>query len=107
MSDEPGFRSPFGDIAPTLATYTDDVLFGDVWKRPGLSPRDRSMVTVTALIASYRINELPFHVKYALQNGVTRDEIVEMITHLAFYAGWPTASTAVGIVRKAFAEIGD
>ena len=105
MSDKPAFRSPFGDIAPALATYTDDVLFGDLWKRPGLSPRDRSMVTVTTLIASYRINELPFHVKYALQNGVTRDEIVEVITHLAFYAGWPTASTAVGIVRKVFEEI--
>jgi 4-carboxymuconolactone decarboxylase len=105
MSDKPAFRSPFGDIAPALAAYTDDVLFGDLWKRPALSPRDRSMVTVTTLIASYRINELPFHVKYALQNGVTRDEIVEVITHLAFYAGWPTASTAVSIVRKVFEEI--
>lgn len=103
MSDK--FRSPFGDIAPALAHYTDEVLFGDLWKRAELSPRDRSLVTVTTLIASYRINELPFHVKYALQNGVTREEIVEIITHLAFYAGWPTASTAVGIVRKVFAEI--
>ena len=106
MADEPtNARKNFGDIAPHLAEITDKVLFGDVWKRPGLSPRDRSMVTVTALIASYRINELPFHVKYALQNGVTRDEIVEVITHLAFYAGWPTASTAVGIVRKVFEDI--
>ena len=99
------FRSPFGDIAPALAHYTDEVLFGDLWKRDALSPRDRSLVTVTALIAGYRINELPFHVKYALGNGVTREEIVEIITHLAFYAGWPTAGTAVGIVRKVFAEI--
>jgi 4-carboxymuconolactone decarboxylase len=105
MSEKPAFRSPFGDIAPALASYTDNVLFGDVWKRPGLSPRDRSLVTVTTLIAQYRVNELPFHVKYALQNGVTREEIVELITHLAFYAGWPTASTAVGIVRKVFSEI--
>ena len=105
MSDKPAFRSPFGDIAPALAIYTDDVLFGDLWKRPGLSPRGRSVVTITTLIASYRINELPFHVKYALQNGVTRDEIVELITHLAFYAGWPTASTAVCIVRKVFEDI--
>jgi 4-carboxymuconolactone decarboxylase len=81
-------------------------LFGDVWKRPGLSPRDRSLITVATLIALYRTNELPFHLKYALQNGVTRDELAEMITHLAFYAGWPVASTAVGIVRKIFEEAG-
>ncbi len=104
MSDKPAFRSPFGDIAPALAGYTDDVLFGDVWKRPALSPRDRSLVTVSSLIAQYRINELPFHLKLALQNGVTRDELVEVITHLAFYSGWPTASTAIGILRKVFAE---
>jgi 4-carboxymuconolactone decarboxylase len=103
MSDKP-FRSPFGDIAPALAGYTDDVLFGDVWKRPGLSPRDRSLVTITALIALYRTNELPFHLKLALQNGVTREEIVEVTTHLAFYAGWPVASTAIGIIRKVFDE---
>lgn len=96
------FRSPFGDVAPALASYTDDVLFGDVWERPGLSPRDRSLITVASLIALYRTNELPFHLKYALQNGVTRDELVEMITHLAFYAGWPAASTAVGAARTVF-----
>ncbi|HWE99047.1 MAG TPA: carboxymuconolactone decarboxylase family protein [Caulobacteraceae bacterium] len=105
MSDQPPpFRSPFADVAPALARYTDDVLFGDVWKRPGLSPRDRSLITVTTLIALYRTGELPFHLKYALQNGVTRDELVEVITHLAFYAGWPPASTAVGIARKVFEE---
>jgi len=106
VTDKPAHRSPFGDIAPALAGYTDDVLFGDIWKRPGLSPRDRSLITVTTLIALYRTNELPFHLKYALQNGVTRDELVEMIIQLAFYAGWPTASTAVGIVRKVFEEVG-
>ena len=107
MTDNPTIhRSPFGDIAPALAGYTDDVLFGDVWKRPGLSPRDRSLITVATLIALYRTNELPFHLKYALRNGVTRDELVEMITHLAFYAGWPSASTAVGIARKVFEEPG-
>lgn len=105
MANQPSkHQSPFGDIAPALATYTDDVLFGDVWKRPGLSARDRSLITVTTLIALYRSNELPFHLKLALKNGVTREELVEVITHLAFYAGWPVASTAVAIARKVFEE---
>ncbi len=99
-------KSPFGDIAPALGDYTDTVLFGDVWKRPQLSPRDRSLVTVSSLISQYRINELPFHLKFALENGVTREELIEAITHLAFYAGWPTASTAVGIARRVFSEQG-
>lgn len=96
--------NPFADIAPALADYTDNVLFGDVWKRPGLSPRDRSLVTVASLVALYRINELPFHLKRALENGVTRDELIEAITHLAFYSGWPTASTALPIAKRAFEE---
>jgi 4-carboxymuconolactone decarboxylase len=107
MTDQPPpFRSPFADVAPALAGYTDDVLFGDVWKRPGLSPRDRSLITVATLVALYRENELPTHLELALQNGVTRDELVELITHLAFYAGWPTAATAVGVARKVFEETG-
>ena len=105
MSDQPtGGQKAFGDVAPALAAYTDEVLFGDVWKRPGLSPRDRSLITVAALIAGYRQNELPFHLKFALQNGVTREELAEIVTHLAFYAGWPCASTATGIMRKVFSE---
>jgi 4-carboxymuconolactone decarboxylase len=98
-------RTPFSDIAPALGEYTDKVLFGDVWKRPGLSPRDRSLVTVASLVSLYRTNELPFHLKKALENGVTRDELIEVITHLAFYAGWPTASSAIAIARKAFEEV--
>src|ERR1700734_1576217 len=97
-------RNPFADIAPALADYTDRVLFGDVWKRPGLSPRDRSLITVTNLISLYRINELPFHMKKALENGVTRDELIEVITHLAFYSGWPTAASAIPIAQRIFDE---
>ena len=97
-------RAPWSDIAPHLTVITDAVLFDDIWRRPGLSPRDRSLVTVAALVALYRTNELPFHLGKALENGVTRDEIVETITHLAFYSGWPTAGTAVGIARNVFAK---
>lgn len=96
----------FGDVAPALAEVTDNVLFDNIWKRPGLKSRDRSLVTITSLISLYRINELPYHLKLAMQNGVTRDEIIEVITHLAFYSGWPTASTALGIARKVFEEAG-
>jgi 4-carboxymuconolactone decarboxylase len=107
MTETPApHRSPYGDIAPALAEYTDEVLFGDLWKRPGLSPRDRSLVTVATLVAQYRINEMPFHLNHALENGVTRDELIETITHLAFYAGWPAASTAIGIARRVFDEQG-
>jgi 4-carboxymuconolactone decarboxylase len=96
--------SPLAATAPALAGYTEKVLFGDVWKRPGLSPRDRSLITVASLVSLYRVNEMPFHIKKALENGVTQEEIVELITHLAFYAGWPTANTAVPIAQRAFDE---
>jgi len=105
MIDQSRTRSPFGDIAPALAEITDDVLFGNVWERSGLSARDRSLVTVASLISLYRTNELPFHLTRALENGVTRDELAEVVTHLAFYSGWPTASSAIGILRKVFAEV--
>ncbi len=100
-------QKAYNDIAPALADYTDNVLFGDVWKRPGLSPRDRSLITISALVALYRVNELPYHVKLGLENGLGREEIVETITHLAFYAGWPAANTAVTIARKVFADAGN
>jgi 4-carboxymuconolactone decarboxylase len=95
-----------GDIAPKLAQLTDSVLFGDVWARPGLSRRDRSLVTVSALIAMNRPDQLRSHLALALENGVSRDELVEAITHLAFYAGWPNAVTAVTVAREVFAASG-
>ena len=105
MTNKPtGGRKAFGDIAPALGEYTDKVLFGEVWERPGLSKRDRSLITVATLVALYRTNELPFHLNRAIENGVTKDELIELITHLAFYSGWPTASTAIAIARKVFAE---
>jgi 4-carboxymuconolactone decarboxylase len=91
-----------GDVAPKLAELTDDVLFGDVWERPGLVKRDRSLITVAALIALNRPEQLRSHVQLARQNGVTETELVETITQLAFYAGWPNAITAVGIAREVF-----
>lgn len=97
-------KGPFADVAPALAGYTDNVLFGDVWKRKELSPRDRSLITVACLISLYRTNEMPFHFQRALENGVTREELIEVITHLAFYAGWPTANTAIPIARRVFDE---
>ncbi len=106
MAEPAAPRNPFAEVAPALAEYTDKVLFGDVWKRPGLSPRDRSLVTVASLVALYRMNELPFHLKRALENGVSRDELVEAITHLAFYAGWPVASTALPIAKRVFDDAG-
>ena len=97
-----------GDVAPKLAELTDDVLFGDIWERPGLAKRDRSLITVAALVALYRTNELPGHLRRALDNGVSRDELVELITHLAFYAGWPTAMSAMTAAKEIFAaaEVG-
>jgi 4-carboxymuconolactone decarboxylase len=100
-------RKSFGDVAPHLAEITDKVLFGDVWEHTALSPRDRSLVTITSLISLYRVNEMPFHLRKALENGLTRDEIIGTITHLAFYAGWPPAMTALQIARKVFDEAGN
>lgn len=97
-------RGPFEDVAPELQRLTSDVLFGQIWERTELSKRDRSLITVATLVALYRTNELPFHLKFALQNGVTKTELIELITHSAFYAGWPAAATAVDIARKVFKE---
>jgi 4-carboxymuconolactone decarboxylase len=82
-------------FAPKLMEVTDEVLFGDIWERPGLSPRERSLIVVATLTALYRTNELPSHIKRATANGISKEELAELFTHLAFYAGWPCAITAV------------
>ena len=91
-----------GDFAPKLAELTDDVLFGDVWARPELSTRDRSLVTVAALIANGNTEQLSGHLSRARENGLTESELAEAIIHLAFYAGWPRALSAVKVAREVF-----
>jgi 4-carboxymuconolactone decarboxylase len=88
-------RKALGEFAPKLVDLTEDVLFGDIWERPQLSKRDRSLITCAALIATGKTEQMDFHFPTAMKNGVTREELVEMITHLAFYAGWPNAMSAI------------
>src|SRR6478609_6789319 len=95
-----GGRRAIGDIAPKLAALTDDVLFEDVWNRPGLAARDRSLVTVAALVAGGDTAQLTFHLVLSKNNGVTETELIEAITHLAFYTGWPKAMTAVTVAKQ-------
>ncbi|MDM0021837.1 carboxymuconolactone decarboxylase family protein [Variovorax saccharolyticus] len=95
-------QQQFGEISPKFAELTDNVLFGDVWERPGLSKRDRSLITVSALIAMNRPDQLRPHMVRARENGVTQDELIETITHLAFYAGWPSAVTAISVAKDVF-----
>ena len=95
---------PIRDVAPKLVELTEDVLFSDLWERPSLSKRDRSLITVATLIALNRTEQLPYHLALALENGLTKDEIGEVITHLAFYSGWPTAISAAMIAKKVFEE---
>jgi 4-carboxymuconolactone decarboxylase len=106
-SDQPSrAQQLMGDFAPKLAELTDDVLYADVWARPQLSPRDRSLVTVSALVAMNRPDQLRSHLALARTNGVTEAEIAEAITHLAFYAGWPSAVTAVTVAKEVFGKTG-
>ncbi len=96
----------FGDIAPQLANLSDDVLFGQVWADPALSRRDRSLITCAALIATGKSEQLRFHLPFAIENGVSREELVALATHLAFYAGWPCAVTAVTQIRELLVNTG-
>ncbi len=95
-------RDLVGAFAPKLADLTADVLFDDVWKRPGLSKRDRSLITVASLVALNRVEQLRYHLPHAVENGVTVEELAEAITHLAFYAGWPSSMSAATLAQELF-----
>ncbi|HWP48745.1 MAG TPA: carboxymuconolactone decarboxylase family protein [Candidatus Limnocylindrales bacterium] len=91
-----------GPVAPGLVQYTSDVLFRDLWLRPALVPRDRSLVTVSALIASGQVAQIPYHLNRAMDNGLTKAQVSEVLTHLAFYAGWPNVFSAIPVVKGVF-----
>ena len=97
-------RNEVRPVAPRLIELTETLVYPDIWERPGLSKRDRSLITVAALMAMYRPDQLKGHAERALANGVTREEIGELITHLAFYAGWPSAMSAAKVVKQVFEE---
>ena len=97
-------RQILGEIAPKLAELNDEVLVNDVWERPQLSKRDRSLITCTALVAMGKTEQMTTHFPRAIRNGVTQEELIEMITHMAFYSGWPSAVTAVMRVKEIFGK---
>jgi 4-carboxymuconolactone decarboxylase len=108
MADHNDTREPsgaermFGDFAPALVGFTDDVLFGQVWERPQLSAKERSLITVACLTTSGNTDQLVFHLDFAKQNGNTEAELIEAITHLAFYAGWPKGMSAMAVAKRVF-----
>src|SRR4051812_48316627 len=112
MSDTTDTKEPssaqrlLGGFAPALVAYTDDVLFGDVWKRDELTPKERSLVTVAALTTLGNSDQLVFHLGFAKQNGAREEELIEVITHLAFYAGWPKAMAAMSVAKQVFRSEG-
>lgn len=97
-----GAQKAFGEFAPALVHFTDDVLFGEVWQRTDLSPKDRSLVTVSVLATLGATEQLVYHLGLAKQNGNTEAELIEAITHIAFYAGWPRAMSAMGVAKQVF-----
>jgi 4-carboxymuconolactone decarboxylase len=99
-----GAERMFGDFATGLVHFTDDVLFGEAWRRPQLSPRDRSLITVAALLTGGNAEQLTFHLQFAKDNGATEEELIEAITHLAFYAGWPKAFSAMAVAKQVFSR---
>jgi 4-carboxymuconolactone decarboxylase len=107
MSEPTPAQRTIGDFAPKLVELTDDVLFGDIWERPGLASRDRSLITVATLIANGSTEQLASHLRIAQENGLTQDELKEVIIHLAFYAGWPRAMSAITVAKTVFADSAD
>ena len=97
-------QNPLADFAPKLVDITEKVLFGDVWERPQFSKRDRSLITCAALVTLGKTEQMNFHFPRAMENGVTQDELVELITHLAFYVGWPNAMSAATRAKELFAR---
>ena len=95
-----GGQNAFGDFAPGMVHYTDRVLFDEVWERPGLSKRDRSLATISALTALGKMDQLKFHLGYARRNGVTDDELKEALLQLAFYSGWPNGMGATTVLKN-------
>ena len=104
MGKAKGAQNLIGDFAPKLVELTDQVLFDDVWERKELSKRDRSLITVAALIALNRPDQLRFHLNYAVENGLRKEELIEAITHLAFYAGWLSAISAIMVAKELFSK---
>jgi 4-carboxymuconolactone decarboxylase len=102
MANAPSPRDRVRATVPKLIELTEEVLFGDVWERPELSKRDRSLVVCAVLVGTYRPEQLRGHLQRALDNGLTKTELSEMITHVAFYAGWPAAMSAANIAREVF-----
>jgi 4-carboxymuconolactone decarboxylase len=99
-----GAQRMFGDFAPALVSFTDDVLFGQLWRRRELSPKERSLVTVAALTTMGNTDQLVFHLELAKRNGNSEEELVETLTHLAFYAGWPKSMAAMAVAKQVFQD---
>ena len=99
-----GVEQNFGQTAPGVVKYTTDALFRDLWLRPGLAPRDRSLVTVSALVANGQVAQVTYHLKRAMDNGLTEQQASESLTQLAFYAGWPNVFSAMPVFKEVFAK---
>ena len=103
MTTQPG-TGPYNELMPRLGELTRELVYGDIWERPGLSKRDRSLITIAMLTAMYRTNQIRSHMRRALANGVTKDEIGGELMHMAFYAGWPCAVNAFEVAKEVFDE---
>ncbi|MEW5553507.1 carboxymuconolactone decarboxylase family protein [Peribacillus frigoritolerans] len=98
----PTVRNSLGHFAPDFVRYSEEILFGDLWRRDNLNLRDRSLITVTSLVTGESLNQLPYHLELAKQNGLTEEELIETITHLSFYVGWPRSASALEVAKETF-----